>query len=264
MTTTLSQRARRQRRERDRPMASYRTRGALVVIVMAALLLAGCSDTASPSQQGPEGGGKATPQATLDADVAPVTARMWSQMKKAQMIRAECPVQSRERLRAIAMNHYNFEGEVQRGTLVVNKDVADSVVRIFNRLFEERFPIRQMQPVETFGGDTNASLRADNTSGFNCRRPDQINAPFKESPHANGRAIDINPRENPWKDLRCKCWLPSGRERARVDGAGMILKGGTVWLAFVKEGWVWQDIKVPDYMHFDTGYPSKPFRTKNR
>ena len=27
---------------------------------------------------------------------------------------------------------------------------------------------------------------------------------------------------------------------------------------FEERGWVWQNIKVPDYMHFDTGYPSRP------
>jgi hypothetical protein len=32
-----------------------------------------------------------------------------------------------------------------------------------------------------------------------------------------------------------------------------------VWRAFHDEGWIWQNIDVPDYMHFDTGYPSSPF-----
>ena len=27
---------------------------------------------------------------------------------------------------------------------------------------------------------------------------------------------------------------------------------------FEARGWIWQNIKVPDYMHFDTGYPSRP------
>ena len=29
--------------------------------------------------------------------------------------------------------------------------------------------------------------------------------------------------------------------------------------AFTDEHWIWQDINVTDWMHFDTGYPSKPF-----
>ena len=176
------------------------------------------------------------------------------------MVRPECPVQRASQLRVVVVNHYDFDGAIKRGRLVVNADVADSILRIFSELFDAKFPIRRMVPVEVYGGDTNASLRADNTSAYNCRRADQINAPYAESPHANGRAVDINPRENPWMDLRCDCWVPSARNAERIDRPGGITRGGLVWRLFRREGWVWQNIDVPDYMHFDTGYPSKPFR----
>jgi len=168
-----------------------------------------------------------------------------------------CPL-DQEELARVEVNHWGFDGTVKRGVLVVNADVADSVARIFTRLFEDRFPIRSMRPLEEFDGDSNASLRADNTAGFNCRRPGQINAPQEKSPHANGRAVDVNPRENPWVDPRCTCWNPTARYAERVPGKGVILRGDSTWQAFVDEGWIWQNIKVPDYMHFDTGYPSKP------
>ncbi|TDC61837.1 M15 family metallopeptidase [Streptomyces hainanensis] len=153
--------------------------------------------------------------------------------------RIRCPA-TREDLRRVEINHVDFDGEVARGVLVVNQDIADSVVRVFTRLFEEGFPIRRMRPVEEYDGDNNAST-AD------------------ESPHANGRAIDINPWENPWRDLRCACWSPSGEFSAREEGRGKILEGGFVWRTFFDEGWIWENIDVPDYMHFDTGYPSGPF-----
>lgn len=172
--------------------------------------------------------------------------------------RKGCP-EIRGQLRRVEMNYWDFDGKVSRGVLVVNQDITASVTRIFTRLFEERFPIRRMQPMEDYDGDLNASLKDDNTSAYNCRRANQINAPFMESPHANGRAIDINPYENPWKDLRTKQWSPSAEFAARTPGKGKINKGGLVWQAFIDEGWVWQDIKVADYMHFDTGYPSAPF-----
>jgi hypothetical protein len=191
--------------------------------------------------------------------VKEVSAAQWSDMKAADLWRAGCPV-AQEQLRRVEINYVDFEGEVRRGVLVVNADVTAGVVRIFTRLFDERFPIRRMRPMENYGGDVNASLADDNTSAFNCRRPDQINAPANESPHANGRAIDINPLENPWKDLRTKRWNPSATYSKRTPGKGKILKGGLVWQAFKDEGWVWQDIDVPDYMHFDTGYPSVPFK----
>ncbi len=153
-----------------------------------------------------------------------------------------------------------FDGKVHRGVLVVNADVARSLARIFTRLFEEGFPIRRMRPVEEYGGDTAKSLAADNTSAYNCRRLDQINAPVKKSPHANGRGIDVNPYENPWKDLRCKCWQPSADYARKRRGPGVITKGSLPWRLFRAERWIWQNIDVPDYMHFDTGFPSRPFR----
>ncbi len=183
----------------------------------------------------------------------------WQRMVDVGMVRPECPIRRRDQLRRVEVNHYDFQGDIERGHLVVNVDVAHSVARIFTRLFEEEFPIRRMRSLEAYGGDSNASLAADNTAAFNCRRANQINAPFMESPHANGRAVDINPRENPWMDLRCDCWQPGKANHRRTPGKGKILREGMVWRVFREEGWIWQDIDVADYMHFDTGYPSRPY-----
>lgn len=253
---------------------SPRQRRILALIITFSLILGACGtqlgaedNTTSPasqhqrSRQRPEPAqhakfGSSRPRP--DAEIHAVSRRQWSAMTKAGMVRPECPIKRRGSLRVVEVNHYDFEGRVKRGRLVVNADVALSVAKIFIKLFERRFPIRKMVPIEAFDGDTNASLAADNTSAFNCRRPDQINAPFEASPHANGRAVDINPRENPWRDLRCDCWLPSSRMKKRDGDRGKIAKGGVVWRTFRAEGWIWQDIDVPDYMHFDTGYPSTP------
>lgn len=197
---------------------------------------------------------------TADARVRPVTRTQWNRIVAAGMAYAGCPITGREQLRRVVVNHHTFDGRVRRGTLVVNADVARSVARIFTQLFDQEFPIRRMRPLEHYDGDSHASLRADNTASYNCRRPDQINAPQQASPHANGRAIDINPRENPWIDLRCQCWFPGPEFKERTPGPGKILEGGPVWQAFIDEGWIWQNIDVPDYMHFDTGYPSVAFR----
>ena len=47
------------------------------------------------------------------------------------------------------------------------------------------------------GANDYASMRADNTSAFNCRSV--VNRPGVRSPHARGRAVDINPWENPYR-----------------------------------------------------------------
>lgn len=233
---------------------------ALVVMLLAAACTTDGSGSPTPDAPAGSGGGTsatAEPQ-SADAVIEKVPAAQWARMTEVGMWRPGCPA-TRSDLRRVEVNHHRFDGTIGRGVLVVNRDVAPVVAEIFTELFDAEFPIRKMQPVERYDGDANASLAADNTSAYNCRRPDQINAPPMDSPHANGRAIDINPRENPWMDLRCDCWFPTAATAKRKPGPGKILKGGLVWRLFTERGWVWQNIDVPDYMHFDTGYPSRPY-----
>ncbi|MEV0774532.1 M15 family metallopeptidase [Streptomyces sp. NPDC050433] len=241
---------------------------ALSLAVVCVLTATACASGGDTGTDGPEAAASRSstptpsPTPTADPVVRDVTPAQWQRMVEIRMWREGCPA-TRESLRRLEINYIDFGGEIQRGVLVVNADIAENVSRIFTRLFDERFPIARMQPVEAYEGDNQASLEDNNTAAYNCRRPNQINAPLKESPHANGRAIDINPLQNPWMDLRCKCWSPSDQYAERTPGKGVILEGGLVWQTFIDEGWVWQNIKVPDYMHFDTGYPSIPV-TGNR
>ena len=65
----------------------------------------------------------------------------------------------------------------------------------FRALYRARFPIRRMRPIQAYGGDDFASIEADNTSAFNCRA---ATGSSRWSEHAYGRAIDIDPIENPY------------------------------------------------------------------
>ncbi len=196
------------------------------------------------------------------AVVRPVGAAQWRRIVAAGMAHAGCPVR-RGDLRRVEVGFWGFDGTPHRGVLVVRADVAASTAAIFTRLFAARFPIRSMRPLEDFHGDDNASMAADNTSAYNCRSAAQANAPARRSPHANGRAVDINPVENPWRDPRCRCWMPSARHAIARSGPGVIVKHGVVWAAFLRAGWIWQDIpSTIDFQHFDTGYPSRPFHRR--
>jgi D-alanyl-D-alanine carboxypeptidase len=248
------------------------------VAVAAALALAACShgsgaaplpSTSAPAPSGssaPSPSAPAEPTPTQSADppaptsadavIKPIGAQQWARIVAAGVWRKGCPV-GRDGLRRIEVNHHDFDGGVQRGVLVVNADVAGSTARIFTQLFDAGFPIHTMRPMEEYGGDDDLAMFGDVTSGFNCRKPAQANAPPTLSPHANGRAIDVNPYENPWVDPRCDCWKPSRTFAVKPrTGQGVISRGSVAWTAFTNEGWTWQDIKTPDYMHFDTGYPS--------
>lgn len=200
--------------------------------------------------------------ATAEPSVRRVGDARWERIVQAGVWRPECPV-GREDLRVLRVNHVDLDGDIRRGTLIAHRDVVPSLSRIMEALFEQGFPINRMEPVEAYDGDLRASLEANNTVAFHCRRPDQINAPVLESPHANGRAIDINPDLNPWVDVRTRQWSPRARHAERTPGPGKILPDGPVVRLFEDEGWVWQNIDVPDYMHFDTGYPSVPWSSPN-
>jgi len=250
-----------------------------LILASVALLLAACTaapaaTTSSPpgsaavtatGSSGPDDGATPDPTSAAPSSAAPASAQavvtrvgdaQWARIVAAGMARTGCPLGQSD-LRRVEVNHWTFDGAVQRGVLVVNKDVAADVAAVFTALYEARYPIRQMRPLEEFGGDNEKSMAADNTAAFNCRTAAQTNAPIALSPHANGRAIDINPVENPWQDPRCTpCWSPVDTYGTTRAGPGVVTEGDVVWTAFTQQGWTWQDIKVKDYMHFDTGYPS--------
>ena len=196
--------------------------------------------------------------AAANAVIKPVPASQWKQIVAVGAWHKGCPV-SQGQLRRVEVNYHGFDGATHRGVLVVNADVAPSVAAVLTTLFTRNFPIHRMQPIEAFKGDDNASMAADNTSAYNCRRASQANAAPTASPHANGRAIDLNPYENPWIDSRCNCYQPDAYYGTHRTGKGVINAGGVVYNAFINAGFIWQDNATTDFQHFDTGYPSRPF-----
>jgi D-alanyl-D-alanine carboxypeptidase len=154
-----------------------------------------------------------------------------------------CPVALRD-LRVVSVSHWGFDGRVHTGRLVVHRDAVVAVRRALRLLFGARFPIHQMRLIDDYGADDNRSMAADNTSAFNCRRAAGSSS---WSEHAYGRAIDINPRENPM--------ILGGRvypANARRRGRGVIRPGGVVVRAFSAAGWAWGGrwTSPRDYQHF--------------
>lgn len=164
--------------------------------------------------------------------------------------RPGCPVEP-EDLRAIELDHLDLTGSHQRGTLVVHRDTANEIVQVFAELYSARFPVEMMVPVARFDGDDNASMDAGNTSAFNCRA---VTGGTGWSRHAYGRAIDINPRQNPYVSASVVL-PPSGADfldRDRFDPA-MIRPGDVVTRSFDAIGWRWggRFSGLVDYQHFD-------------
>ncbi|WP_262348137.1 M15 family metallopeptidase [Cellulosimicrobium cellulans] len=180
--------------------------------------------------------------------VGPITPELAARMSSSW--RAGCPVPLAD-LRYVTVTYRDVGGGAATGELVVHADVADSVVAVFGELFALGYPIRSMRPVDDFGGSDDASMAADNTSAFNCR---PISRGTGWSEHAYGRAIDLNPVENPY--VRGSLVLPPEGEpfAARPDAPGVLHAGDAVVRAFAAHGWRWggEWASPVDYQHFST------------
>lgn len=150
--------------------------------------------------------------------------------------RPGCPVPLSS-LRYVRVSHMGMDGKEHLGELVLHADAANHAVLAFKLLWNESFPIQQMRLVDDFGGDDDASMAAGNTSGFNCRR---VAGTGTWSQHAYGRAIDLNPIQNPY--VSGSLVAPEGG-RAYLDRSnvrpGMLVANTSAVHAFARVGWGW-------------------------
>ena len=159
----------------------------------------------------------------------------------------------RHRLRRIDLDYIGFDGQTHHGSLVVHEELVPDVIAIFEQLYRLRYPIEKMQTVDHYAdANDELSMEDNNTSAFNCRL---IPGTDQWSPHAYGRAIDINTLLNP-------CLYASGYfepqnaaaylDRSRTD-PGLLHNGDPAVLAFTDRGWRWGgDWNAPlDYQHFE-------------
>ncbi|WP_436795426.1 M15 family metallopeptidase [Actinospongicola halichondriae] len=155
-------------------------------------------------------------------------------------------------LRAIDLVHWGYDGAVHEGRIIVAATEADAVAAIFSDLYDARFPIERIEPIDRYGADDQASMRANNTSGYNCRT---VAGTSTLSNHARGKAIDVNPLHNPYVK-RGSIDPPEGEPWAdRTDPRpGMIFDADAVVMAFAARSWSWGGYWTSgqDYQHFDT------------
>ncbi|GIU89623.1 MAG: hypothetical protein KatS3mg010_0722 [Acidimicrobiia bacterium] len=163
--------------------------------------------------------------------------------------RPGCPVPL-ESLRHLTVRHWGFDGRAHTGELVVHADAVDAMRRVFRSLWDARFPVERMRLVDDYGGSDDASMAANNTSAFNCRL---ATGSSRWSEHAYGRAIDVNPVQNPYV-AGGRVAPPAGAaylDRS-LPAPGVIRDGDAVVQAFAALGWGWGGHfrSVKDYQHF--------------
>lgn len=155
-------------------------------------------------------------------------------------------------LRMITLTHWGNDGAILKGRIVVAAGRAEGVDGVFRQLYANRFPIHRLETIDAYGGDDQASMRANNTSGYNCRT---VAGSDRLSNHAFGEAIDVNPLFNPYVKGNTVD-PPEGRpwaDRSRRD-PGMIHADDPTVRAFAAAGWKWGGYwsSGQDYQHFST------------
>lgn len=181
--------------------------------------------------------------------ISPVGPKLAAQMTGVSW-RPGCPVPLAE-LRLLTVSHWGFDGRARTGRLIVHEDSAAALRSVLRRLYEARFPIRRMRLIDAYGGDDFASIEAGNTSAFNCR---PVAGTSRWSEHAYGRAIDVNPIENPYVTAAGRVAHRASRPYADRSSRrpGMAYEGGVLVEAFRSIGWGWGGTWPGDrdYQHF--------------
>ena len=191
----------------------------------------------------------------FEADISEITPEVKQRMLTGKTWKKGCPVPLQD-LRYLRIKHIDFKGNDQMGEMIVHKEVSEEVTKIFEALYHADYPIYQMRLVSDYKGSDWQSIEADNTSAFNCRR---ATGSKKFSKHSYGKAIDINPIENPYifrsgksSHKASKPYLKRKRTGNSASQRAMLLGDDKAVQIFKKYGWKWGGdwSGVKDYQHF--------------
>ena len=189
--------------------------------------------------------------------ITPIPNGVWNQMTGRSWHQG-CPV-GRSGLRLLRINYWAYDGYRHRGELVARTDAVDNMRNALAAMYRRELPLRSLYRVDRFGwsdrlhgADDYRSMRAGNTSAFNCR--DVVGRPGVRSPHAYGRALDINTWENPYHSSHG--WTPNGwwpsRSHPRVAWRS---RQHAVVRIMLNNGFRWT-YGTSDSQHFDVPAPS--------
>ena len=189
-----------------------------------------------------------------DFSVAPASDSLFARMQ-GRSYPEGCTVPLSD-LRHVRVLHVDAQGKTHKGELVCNKAIAQDLVEIFRRLYQARYPIEKIRLIDDYDADDERSMSDNNTSSF-CYRT--VSGTKKLSKHAQGLAVDINTRYNPWvrkgADGRQLVSPANGRPYAdrRKTYPYTIVKGDLLYRLFIQHGFRWGGNwrSSKDYQHFE-------------
>ncbi|KUG23110.1 hypothetical protein ASZ90_007104 [hydrocarbon metagenome] len=144
--------------------------------------------------------------------------------------------------------YYSFDGRKHQGQIIVNQELEDDVYEIFNFIEKTLFPVGKVVPIVAYQWDDYSSMADNNSSSFNFR---VIEGTTKLSMHSLGKAIDINPVQNP-VIYPNGIIAPEGAKYLPKE-RGTLIADHPVVKEFLNRGWHWGgNFEQPkDYHHFE-------------
>ncbi len=104
------------------------------------------------------------------------------------------PLEVIDSLSLVDVTYYSFDGLRHQGQIIVDARLEDDIYEIFQLIEKLKFPVGKVIPIVAYHWEDGDSMADNNSSGFNFRVIDDTN---KLSLHSFGRAVDINPVQNP-------------------------------------------------------------------
>lgn len=161
----------------------------------------------------------------------------------------------KEDLRYVKVLHYNIDNEICLGELICDKGISDDLIDIFKTLYKAKYPIERMVLIDEYDADDERSMQDNNSSCFNFRF---ISGTTKLSNHSMGRAIDINPKYNPYvKVSNGKVIYSPDNAKEYIDRSAdfpyKIDHDDLCFKEFSKHGFIWGGdwTSLKDYQHFE-------------
>lgn len=165
-------------------------------------------------------------------------------------------------LRYLKVLHYNFDHQVQVGELIVNQALVEDFQYIFQKLYEAEYEIQSLHLIDNYWASNGSgedsdwnSIDANNSSAF-CYR--SASGSGKLSNHALGRAIDINPQQNPYVSYRNgKASYAHENAAPYIDRSSsaehIITEHDLCYQLFQERGFTWGGHwdSPKDYQHFE-------------
>lgn len=178
-----------------------------------------------------------------------------------------------DNLEVVQVNYFSFTDSTcttidphhrYSGALVVHACIADEVKALFEAFERDSFPIAKVVPINRYGlnadstgWDDEASMSDNNTSAFNYRGKAHVP---ETSKHAQGIAIDINPRQNPLvrRSGESTTTRPAGTRYDPHAPGALDRKNTTRYLG--KIGWSWGGRwpRPQDHQHIEKSRGSCP------